>query len=263
MQVIVVDDMLPARKFLAAMLREIPDMELAGSFGDAESALEFLKKNEADIIFLDMEMPGMSGLEMAHAMESLENPPEIIFVTGYKEYALDAWQTNARAYLLKPFMKEDIEKAIARCMPRGRAEEPKKRLEIRCFPGFDVFLDGAPIKFKSSKSKELLAYLVQNRGEWVKSEKLTYILFGEQEEKAAQAHLRVIFYRLQGTLRDYGLSELLETNFNQSRVCTEMFTCDYYRYLAGKKDEFQGEYMHDYSWGEMILSIMLQDYDEL
>lgn len=256
MRVIVVDDMLPACKLMEAMLGEIPDIELIGSFTDAESALEFLHKNEADIIFLDLEMPGMSGLEMARSIESLVYPPEIVFITGYTEYALDAWKTNARAYLVKPFGREDIEKAIARCVPRERG----KSIEIRCFPGFDVFLNGAPIRFKSAKSKELLAYLVQNRGEWVKSEKLTYILFGEHDEKASQAHLRVIFYRLRGTLREYDLSNLLETNYNQSRVRTELFDCDYYRYLEGRKEEFHGEYLHDYSWGEPILSTMLRDY---
>lgn len=262
MRAIVVDDMLPARKLMAAMLEEIPDIELIDSFSDAESALEFLGKNEIDIIFLDMEMPGMNGLEMARAMESMISPPEIIFVTGYTEYALDAWKTNARAYLVKPFGRDDIVEAIAKCMPL-RMRKTGKSIEIRCFPGFDVFLDGSPIKFKSAKAKELLAYLVQNRGEWVKSEKLTYILFGEHDEKASQAHLRVIFYRLRGTLKEYGLSELLETNFNQSRVRTELFACDYYRYLAGEKVEFQGEYLHDYSWGEPILSIMLRDYEPL
>lgn len=263
MRVITVDDMLDGRRFMADTLEEISGIELVGSFGDAESALGFIKENQVDIIFLDIKLPGISGLELAHITESLEEPPEIIFVTEYTEYALDAWKTNACAFVIKPFTRADIEKAISRCRPVHQLTETERKIEVRCFPGFDVFLDGAPIRFTSAKAKELLAYLVQNRGEWVKSEKLTYILFGEQEEKAAQGHLRVIFYRLRNTLREYQVTELLETKFNQSRVRTEMFSCDFYRYLAGDRNEFQGEYLHDYSWGEPILSIMLQEYDAL
>lgn len=263
MRAIVVDDWLDGRKLMTATLEKISDVELAGSFGDAESALEFIKENQVDIILLDIKLPGMSGLELAHRMESLEEPPEIIFVTKYTEYALDAWNTNARAFVKKPFTQADIEKAISRCGPVHQLAEMGRKIEVRCFPGFDVFLDGVPIRFTSAKAKELLAYLVQNRGEWVKSEKLTYILFGEQEEKAAQGHLRVIFYRLRNTLKEYQVAELLETKFNQSRIRTEMFSCDFYRYLEGDRNEFQGEYLHDYSWGEPILSIMLQEYDAL
>lgn len=263
MRVIVVDDMLSARKLMSAILEEITDVELVASFGTAEEAMRFLKENEIDIIFLDVVMPGMTGIEMAHALEAQLNPSEIIFVTGHAEYALDAWRTNAHAYILKPFVREDIERAIARCMLCRRSRDSEKKVEIRCFPGFDVFLDGEPIRFKSAKSKELLAYLVQNRGEWVKSEKLTYILFGDKDEKTSQAHLRVIFHRLRGTLKEHNLAELLETSFNQSRVRTELFECDYYRYLSGRKEEFHGEYLHDYSWGEPVLSLMLREYGKM
>ncbi|MDO6762517.1 two-component system response regulator BtsR [Agarivorans sp. 1_MG-2023] len=117
MRAIIVDDEPLAREELFELLQHHPQLEVVGQFGNAIECLKHLKQLEADVLFLDIEMPQISGLELANMLDS-DNAPAIIFVTAYDQFALDAFEQNAVDYLLKPIDPKRLCKSIKRLQER-------------------------------------------------------------------------------------------------------------------------------------------------
>lgn len=253
MKVIIIDDMLYARNMLVRILKEHDEIEFIRTFSEPMSAFEYIKENSVDLIFLDIEMPEINGIELISEFDKLADPPMTVFVTGYASYAINAWKTMAIGYILKPFNKEDIAQVIEKYkLLKGIKQKSLGDIEIKCFPGFDVFIDGKPIGFRSKKAKELLAYLVHNQGQWVNVNTICYVLMGDIDEGKAQNRVRSYLSRLRKELKEVGLGELIEQAYGKCRVNTKLFTCDYYRVLKGELSIFNGEYMYEYSWAEAV-----------
>ncbi|MDR4951053.1 LytTR family DNA-binding domain-containing protein [Chryseobacterium sp. ES2] len=113
MNCIIVDDEPLARSEMRSLIAEISNMDVLGEFSNAPSALEFLKDNDVDLIFLDIEMPMVTGLEFA---EMLPKKSLIIFTTAYSQYALKSYELEAVDYLLKPIDPQRLEKAIEKAI---------------------------------------------------------------------------------------------------------------------------------------------------
>jgi two-component system LytT family response regulator len=108
---IIVDDEELAREDLKALLKDFGEIEIVGEAETAEDAKTLIKKVDPDLIFLDIQMPGKSGFEM---LEDIQTNARIIFVTAYDEFAIRAFEVNAKDYLLKPVNKERLSRAIER-----------------------------------------------------------------------------------------------------------------------------------------------------
>jgi len=108
---IVIDDEQPARELIATHLCNLPDFELLASFDNALDGFNFLQKNAVDLVFLDIQMPRVSGLEL---IRSLKVCPKIILTTAYREYAVEAFELDVMDYLLKPITQERFMKSISR-----------------------------------------------------------------------------------------------------------------------------------------------------
>jgi two-component system LytT family response regulator len=113
LRVLVVDDEQLARERIADLLKDMPDVLLVGQSADGFSAVEAVQRLEPDVLFLDVQMPGMTGLEVVRALD-VQNPPVVIFVTAFDRYALKAFDAAAIDYLLKPFSDERFEQALGR-----------------------------------------------------------------------------------------------------------------------------------------------------
>ena len=109
MNCIIIDDEPLARAEMRSLIKEVSNIEILGDFSNALTALEFLKTNDVDLIFLDIEMPLVTGLEFA---EQLPKQSLIIFTTAYSQYALKSYELDAIDYLLKPIEKHRLEQAI-------------------------------------------------------------------------------------------------------------------------------------------------------
>ena len=109
MTCIIVDDEPLARDEMQSLIQEVSQLEILGNFSNAPAALDFLKRKEVDLIFLDIEMPVVTGLEFA---ERIPRQSLIIFTTAYSQYALKSYELDAIDYLLKPIEKSRVEKAI-------------------------------------------------------------------------------------------------------------------------------------------------------
>lgn len=106
---VIVDDEYPTRQELASILGNISDVEIVAECSIGQEALEYLENNRADIIFLDIEMPQINGLEIAKIIRTtIPNPPQIVFSTGYGQFAVQAFDLQAFDYVLKPYTQERI-----------------------------------------------------------------------------------------------------------------------------------------------------------
>jgi len=112
MKLLIVDDEQPARERLRRLLEEIGDCEFVAEAANGEEALARCSEAQPDIVLLDIRMPGLSGLEIARHIDSLEDPPAVIFTTAYDQYAVEAFETEAVGYLLKPVRKEKLAYAL-------------------------------------------------------------------------------------------------------------------------------------------------------
>ena len=112
MKVMIVDDEMPARERLKSLLSGLPDIEVMGEAANGKLALELWEKAPVDVVLLDIRMPVMEGLETARHLAALEHPPAVIFTTAYNEFAVEAFDTHAIAYLLKPIRAEKLAAAL-------------------------------------------------------------------------------------------------------------------------------------------------------
>ena len=122
MKILIVDDEKLARDRLARLLEKAGDHEIVGEAADGESAVRQVESLVPDIVLLDIRMPGMDGLEAARHIMKLDNPPAIIFCTAYGEHALEAFQTHAVGYLLKPVKLEQLQEALASAARLNRVQ---------------------------------------------------------------------------------------------------------------------------------------------
>mgnify|MGYP000247556631 CR=1 FL=1 len=106
---LIVDDEPPALDVLRTYLAMVPWLGLAGECSNALDAFQYLQRHEVDILFLDIQMPQLSGLDL---VRSLKNPPRVIFTTAFREYAIDGFELNAVDYLLKPFSFDRFLRAV-------------------------------------------------------------------------------------------------------------------------------------------------------
>jgi DNA-binding LytR/AlgR family response regulator len=112
LRVFIVDDELFICEALQRQLEKFSYIEVSGTFHDGEEALSMVEKYKPDIIFLDIRMPGRTGIEIAAVLDQREFSPAVVFVTAYDEFALKSYEVNAIDYILKPFEKSDIERVL-------------------------------------------------------------------------------------------------------------------------------------------------------
>jgi len=112
LSVLIVDDEQPARERLRRLVEELPGWAVAADCSNGAEALPLVGKLRPAIALLDIRMPGMTGIELARHLGSLEQPPAIVFTTAYDEYALQAFESQAVGYLLKPVRRERLEEAL-------------------------------------------------------------------------------------------------------------------------------------------------------
>jgi two-component system response regulator AlgR len=122
LRVLIVDDEPPARERLRSMLVEFGGFDIVGDAGNGAQALELVDTLLPDIVLLDVRMPGIDGLEVARQLATFEEPPAVIFTTAFDEYALQAFDSQAVAYLLKPIRAEKLKAALAQA---GRLTRPQ------------------------------------------------------------------------------------------------------------------------------------------
>ena len=260
MRILCVDDEVLILELTVAMCRALPQKPEVTGVSSAEEALGFLGGNQADIAILDINLPDMDGITLAARIKELQPDISIIFLTGYSEYAVDAFGLHASGYLLKPVnakrLADEIEYAV-----RGRPAPPAApRVSVRTFGEFDVFVDAKPIVFSRARAKELLAYLVDRQGGYVTRANVFAVLWEDGlYDRSMQKQLDVVIRSLRTTLEENGVADIIEIRKGSLRVVPEKLDCDLYRFFRGEidaVDAYRGEYMNAYSWASLTESRM-------
>ena len=259
MNILIADDEMSMRYDLKfAIERAAPSEDNVFFFAqDYDSAVEQIKSNKINVAFLDINMPGKTGLELAQAIKSYDTDINIIMVTAYKEYALDALRLYVSAYLLKPVDDNELREALKNLRkPVSEAQDSRKKLNVKCFGNFEVFADDKAIKFSRQKGKELFAYLVCLKGTSATRGELCANLFEENNEKKSFEHLKKAVQSLKNDFSKYHFEEVLVHSRNAYSVNTNLIQCDYYDYLNRKPEAqklYRGEFIKQYSWAEIYI----------
>lgn len=248
---IVDDEPLLQRKLQRTVAEVLPEADVHGFVSPAE-ALDFAKSARVDIAFLDIRMRGIDGLELAKALVEIYPKTNILFCTGYSEYALEAYDAYASDYLLKPITAERLKKALGRLR---HPIKPEKRLKIQCFGNFEAYCDGEPIQFNLTKTAELLAYLVDRNGAECRAPEIIAVLFEDDNNREYYKKLR---HDLLQTFASLGIMDCLYITRGGLGIRREKAECDYFDYKDGKITAPPHEYMTQYSFGEITFAGMLK-----
>ena len=203
-------------------------------------------RTKFDIAFLDIEMPGLNGIQLAKKLK-VNNPTiKIIFVTAYSGYALQAFNIHAHGYITKPVNADKIKEEISNLQSVAPLPSSKK-IQVKCFGNFEVFHNGEPVKFSYKKSKEVFAYLVDREGAAIDLNELNAVLWEEDHP----SYLRNLIADIQTTLKSIGASDVFIKRQSECYIDVNKVDCDAYEYKKDNPDAvrlYRGEYMMQYSW---------------
>ena len=228
-----------------SLLTVLPDA-LVETFPDPLDLWKALEGSPADIVFLDIRMPGISGTELARKIKGAYPLTNIVFTTAYTHYGLLAFDIGASDYLLKPVTPDKIRHALdhLRHTPSPHSD---KLLEIRCFGSFEVFHGGVPVEFGRSKSREMMAYLCYRAGSGVTKSELMEAMFGRRDVP----YYGVVKKDMIDTLTSIGARDALVNARNNMALVRSRVDCDFFDWLDGKPDginAYHGEFMTQYPW---------------
>jgi two-component SAPR family response regulator len=249
-RVLVVDDEQVIREGTARVVAEcIPDSDITVCATPSEALAEAGKK-AFDIAFLDIEMPGMSGIELARKIREVSPFTNIIFSTAYPEYAGDAFSLHASGYITKPLNREKVMAEINDL--RHPLDRDDKGLRARAFGNFEIFYDGKPLHFRYAKTKEMLAYLIDRNCAVVDIGEIRAILWDDDVDRTS--YIKQLRKDLMDTLKEIGREDAIVIVRGGIGVVPGKISCDYFDFLEGEDDgtnAYHGEYMQQYSWSEV------------
>lgn len=265
MRAICVDDERILAEELAAMCMELPEIDEVKSFVWASDALDWLEHNPVDLALLDIDMPEINGIQLAAKIKNKWPETAVIFITGYSQYAVDAFAVRAVGYLMKPVSRSALAADVSYALS-GKRKKLTGRVIVRTFGSFDVFVDDKPVKFKMAKCKELLAYLVDRQGSGVPRAELSSVIWEDRVyDRRQQKHLDTYIRVLRQTLKEYGIESMLDMQGGSLRVVPDQFVCDAYLFFSGDSDminAYRGEYMTAYSWASITEGAMFWKQEE-
>lgn len=258
MKVISVDDERFILDDFIEILEGMPEIDDVKGFTDADEAYNYVLKNQVDVAFLDIHMRGIDGLVLAQMIKDIKPSTNIIFLTAYSEYTMDAMQMHASGYLMKPVSEHEVREELKNLRVPVTSEKATKRLKAQCFGNFEVYVDNVPCTFRYVKTKELLAYLIDRKGAYVSNGEILSTLWEDKEVTASlENYLRNLIGDLRAVFKEARLEEVILKKKGMVAIMPDMFECDYYKMLEGDEvatASFAGEYMSQYSWSEYTLA---------
>ena len=259
MNILAVDDEYYALELMKHALEEVAGGSTVYLCRDVRSALQTATENKIDVAFLDIHMPEKNGVELARELKLLNPKVNIVFATGFSEYMKEGIDLRMSGYIMKPVTPEAVKTELENL--RNPIEwQNEKRIKILTFGNFDVFVDGAPLKFERKQAKEILAYLVDKRGTSATYPELAAMLWEDEEyDRTKQKNLQVYIASLVKTLHSVEIKDLILKNRQGILLNTKIVDCDYYRFLEGDVraiNSFTGQYMSSYSWAEFTVGYL-------
>ncbi|SFB56455.1 Two-component response regulator, SAPR family, consists of REC, wHTH and BTAD domains [Cohnella sp. OV330] len=245
MKVLIVDDEKAMHLIMKRMLAKIDGVEVVGSFADTASAEAYLRGNAVDLIFIDINMPKESGMAFAQRLRASDRDVKLVFVTSHTEFALAAFDVYAYDFMVKPVVQERLHHTVRRAMAeasegKGSAESPaipEPQVRVNCLGRMEIRgAQGELVKWRSSKSAELCAYLVLQRGSLVSRARLIEDIFGGMPRKNAEVYLNTTAYQLRKLLEAIGMKGSLYSNANHYALNLTLAEVDLHRFEEGCRE---------------------------
>ncbi|REK77656.1 response regulator [Paenibacillus paeoniae] len=234
LRAIIVDDEPLSVKRLNRILTESGAVDVCRTFLSPLEAYDFAKENPLDIVFLDISMPEIDGMSLSARLRTHDQDIQIVFVTGYDEYAVQAFDLNALDYLMKPVTAERIARTLDRV--RSRPSVPGVMISdplfaVRLFDGMRLFRQDEErilLKLRSPKTEELLAFLIY-KGK-VSREEIIDTLWSGLEPEKAHKNLNSTLYYIRKAISEARLENPIKTYRKEIWVEEKHMVCDLYRF---------------------------------
>lgn len=251
---VIVEDEKPILELMKVLIGRHPGFTIVGGFVSPLEAADAIPSLQPDVVFLDVEMPRMNGVELAQQLRADLPRLAIIFTTAYKDYAVDAFGVQALDYLLKPVTPAAIERVTARLRSRGVVTEavndapkpvkpapPKASSVITCLGGFELKnSQGQTIKFRTRKAEELLAYFLCHPDKEISKWQLIEMLWPEMDEERSLPNLHTSIYSLKKMLKELGLACDIQKTIEGYRFNAGAIQYDLLLYLRWDRDNGGG-----------------------
>ena len=239
----------------AALVAELEPGAEVLRFADSPSALAEARRRPVDVALLAANMDELDGLDLGQYIKDLYPSVNLVFLDPDDAQALDALSLHASGCLLLPVSKfalsaelEDLRYPVS--------GGTRNRVFAQTFGNFELFVDGEPVAFKYSRTKEVVALLVNNRGAQTTNGEIIAALWeddGDPEKKAS--YLRNLRQDLQNTFTQLKLTDLIHKQRGSMAIAADRIDCDLYDWLAKKEKSryrYMGDYMNQYSWAETM-----------
>lgn len=230
------DDEILGLKLLKRLLKQSEYIKIIGEFTNPTVALEKIPKLKPDVIFLDVEMPEINGIELGTKLLKNDDDMDIVFVTAYERYAIHAFKLNAVNYILKPVDKKSIKDTIERIMKKRKNTKQLRNNDVNISLFGEVCIlrkeDDKKVNWITSKVEELFALLIINIEKGINKWKIIDILWGESEIDKSQQNLYTTIYRLKKTLKEAGIKATIENNVGVYSMTLENIFCDLFEFQA-------------------------------
>ena len=239
----------------AALINELQPGAEVLSFTESPAALAEARQRPVDVALLAANMPELDGLDLGQYLKDLHPAVNLVFMDPDDTQALDALSLHASGCLLLPVSRFALSAELDDLRyPVGGGLS--NRVFAQTFGNFELFVDGEPVAFKYSRTKEVVALLVNNRGAQTTNGEIIAALWeddGDPEKKAS--YLRNLRQDLQNTFDRLKLTDILRKQRGSMAIAADRIDCDLYDWIA-KKDKsryrYMGDYMNQYSWAETM-----------
>lgn len=231
---IIVDDEKLSLQHLQRKLNDFDNVEVVKAFTNATDVLKEMRRIDFNTAFLDIEMPGLNGLELAEIIYDWNSDIQIVFCTAFRDYAVQAFELHSIDYLLKPLLTDRLQKTITRLERQLTASsntEAKNKhidslLRVKCFGEFVVYEDDSPVKWRTAKARELFAFFIANHQTYIHRDSIIYAIWPDIEYGKAKVQLHTSISYLRKTLKSIGYPDAL-TFLNECYAMElDKFQCD-------------------------------------
>lgn len=256
---VVVDDERPSCDYLAKLLADSGRALVLERFTEPPGALEYLRSNKVDAVFLDIEMPDMDGIELANQILCAAENTAVVFVTAYNEYAVEAFRLNALDYLMKPVEEARLHETLDRIGKDKNIPILSDGVRVNCFGQFYVQTNSGKVKFRTEKAEELFAFLIEQKGNFVSRSMILDSLWEDFDGERALVNFNSTLYNVKKAMLAFGARAEIEYNRGNYRLNVDQFDCDYLKFfgVASGKNPVSDENIADY---ETAASLYLGDF---
>ena len=237
---------------IVAALR--PEAEVM-RYDSSVAALADARDREFDVAFIEADMPELNGLILGRYLQDLHPLINLVFMSKKYGAAYDALMLHASGYILKPANEQSVRHELDD-LRHPETQKNQKRVFAQTFGNFELFVDGKPVQFKYTRTKEIVALLVNNRGAQTTNGEIIGALWeddGDPDKKAS--YLSNLRQDLQNTLSRLKLTDIIVKQRGSLGIAADRIECDLYDWLAKKKKSkyrYLGDYMNQYSWAEYM-----------